>query len=67
MENPHCYIHIFYISCLFFWLFFFPLSLSESSRSPAAISLRIATEVKRPAAAIMTHTANKSFAESGSI
>lgn len=66
MEKPHCYIHIFHIFCILL-LFFFPLSLSESSRSPAAISPRIAAEVKRPAAAIMMHTANKSFAESGSI
>lgn len=22
MENPHCYIHIFYISCLFFLVVF---------------------------------------------
>lgn len=63
--------------CIFFYLLSIlcgggfgahPLhSLSEISRSPAAISPHITAEVKRPAAAIMMHTANDSSAESGSI
>lgn len=48
VDKNHIAISTYFTFLVFFLLFFFPLSLSESSRSPAAISSRIAEEAKRP-------------------